>query len=193
MSDLVRNAEDRFSHEAAQYCISDDFEGSETSTSSWHSSRASKSPEKSASAGKLTTPAVAEIIVDINFPLSDEFDFKIACSNCFPKIGEGRKGYRYVGTGHACSKNVLIVNKKTPPGLNWIKIRPRPPAKSNHFGAYKMCQQFSQDQPCKVGEPNCTFAHNAAESKLWSMDREGKFSIDDFIKKCRMKNIGKKR
>ena len=169
--------------------LPDDFDGSETSNSSRYSSRGSQSPVKTVT-GKTSTPAVAEILPDINFPLSEEFDFKIACSLCFPKIGEGRKGYRYVGTSHSCIKNVLIVNKKTPPGLNWIKVRPRPPSKANHYGAYKMCQQFSQDQPCKVGEPNCTFAHNAAETKLWMMDREGKFNIEDFVKKCRMNNIG---
>ena len=169
------------------HLFADDFDGSESSASSRHS-QTSQSPVKTV---KSSGSSNLENLLEIYFPLQDEFDFKLACRSCFAKIGEGRKGYRYVDTRHNCTKNVLIINKKVPQGVNWIKIRLRPPSKANHYGAYKICAQFSQDQPCKVGEEKCTFAHNQAEAKLWSLDREGQFNIEDFINKCRMSKIGK--
>ena len=176
--------------------FTDDYAGSESSNSSRRSSRTSQSPAKTVpaktvSATKVAPSSSTPVIPELQFPLSGEYDFKLACRACFAKIGEGRKGYRYVNTPHVCSKTVLIINKRSPPGLNWIKIRTRPPAKSNHYGTYKICAQYSQDQPCKVREENCTFAHNQAEIKLWSMDKEGIFNIEGFINHCRENKIGK--
>ena len=90
-----------------------------------------------------------------------------------------------------CLKDVLIVRKRAVPGMNWVKIRKRPELKSAQHGSYKICTQFSQGKPCKVGEEKCTFPHHQPELRLWTMDKEGHFSIEDFVKKCFMYKIGK--
>lgn len=67
-----------------------------SNTSSGRSSRASQSPAKFVTVPSRTsslTPSPApSTIPQINFPLEDEYDFKIACRHCFSKIGEGIKG-----------------------------------------------------------------------------------------------------
>nr|KAG5691332.1 hypothetical protein BaRGS_014031 [Batillaria attramentaria] len=54
-----------------------------------------------------------------------------------------------------------------------------------------MCQQFINAYPCKIGEArkedcrfgegSCSFAHNEAEQALWALEKDGRFSITDFI------------
>lgn len=99
-------------------------------------------------------------------------------------------GYRYVNAAHQCLRDVLIVKKKTAPSLSWLKIRYRPETKGQ-FGGYKLCQQFTQNKPCKVGEEKCTFAHHQAEINLWSMDRDGSFNVENFVTLCRTYKICK--
>ena len=76
-------------------------------------------------------------------------------------------------------------------GINWIKVRPRPETKGHQFGGYKLCAHFTQAHPCKVGEERCTFPHNKAELDLWTMDKEGAFSVRDFIQKLKKHGIGR--
>lgn len=128
--------------------------------------------------------------MNLIFPL-ENYDFKLACKQCFVKIGEGVKGYRYVNSAHPCKKDVLIVKLRDKPGINWIKLRPRPELKFQQFGGYKICQHFSMGHPCKVGEERCTFPHNKAEMDVWSMDRDGDFNVTSFVKKLQDLKIGK--
>ncbi|KAL3877847.1 hypothetical protein ACJMK2_035491 [Sinanodonta woodiana] len=180
-----------------------------SSTSSGRSSRASQSPIKvntgpystmiSKPQGFFTkrgirdpTPPQNQVppeLQNLKFPLIDEFDFKLACRHCFVKIGEGAKGYRYVLASHTCLRDVLIIKNRSKAGINWVKIRPRVEARNSFGGPYKICQQFSQGFPCKVGEEKCTFPHHQPELKLWTMDRMGEFNINRFIKICKDNEI----
>jgi hypothetical protein len=99
-------------------------------------------------------------------------------------------GYRYVNAAHQCLRDVLILKKKNIPGLSWLKVRPRPETKG-HYGIYKICTQFSQNKPCKVAEDKCTFPHHQAEASMWTIDRDGNFSIENFILQCRTYKICK--
>lgn len=101
----------------------------------------------------------------------------LICSDNFP-------GYRYDETAHQCMRDVLIIKKKGGIGLIWVKVRSRPDTKG-HYGPYKICAQFSQSRPCKVGEEKCTFPHHQAELNLWTLDREGSFSVENFVTQCR--------
>lgn len=165
-----------------------------SNTSSGRSSRSSQSPSKSLSAISSSTnssnPAAQTPLPHINFPIQDEYDFRLACRQCFVKIGEGVKGYKYDTASHLCTRDTLIVRKRGAQNVNWIKIRPRPDVKG-HFGGYKLCTQFTQNKPCKVSEEKCTFPHTTAELMVWSKDREAAFSINNFMAVCQQYKICK--
>lgn len=44
-----------------------------------------------------------------------------------------------------------------------------------------MCQQFFNEQACKIGEPFCTFAHSEAEAELWLMELNGALDLTSFV------------
>lgn len=120
----------------------------------------------------------------LELPIRDEYDYKLVCNGCFVKLREGKNGCRYIANQkHPCSRNLLIVKDCQQSGPGWMKIRRRPSIKAqNFFGNFKLCQQYAQGQPCRLGEDLCTFCHNQPELDLWTFDREGSFSIDAFIK-----------
>ncbi|XP_059174915.1 helicase with zinc finger domain 2-like isoform X2 [Physella acuta] len=118
--------------------------------------------------------------VQIVWPL-ENYDFQLACKNCFIKEGEGIKGYRYKADySHNCSHDLLLVRTKNSPSLNWLKIRPRDTKQV--ISMYFLCNQFKINEPCRLGEANCTFAHSQAEINLWTMDRDRTFNIQNFIR-----------
>ncbi len=98
-----------------------------------------------------------------------------------------RRGwYHSIGQqGHKCYQNVLLISKKigsaTDQLRQWRKIRER---NKHHFrGTYSLCHQFTAEQqkPCAAGETGCWYAHNEEERILWNNDKEGSFSIVDFV------------
>ncbi|XP_022318175.2 3'-5' exoribonuclease HELZ2-like isoform X3 [Crassostrea virginica] len=125
----------------------------------------------------------------IKFPLDDNYDWKLACRQCFVKLGEGIRGFRHhTNLTHECGKNILLV-KLRKDGMNWIKVRPRPESKFQQFGSYKICTHFSNGNPCSVGEEKCTFAHNSAEKVLWNYDREESWLLMEFLAKLHQYKI----
>lgn len=46
-------------------------------------------------------------------------------------------------------------------------------------GPYRICRDFEAEKPCKQ-EP-CAFAHYEEEIHLWTLDREGQFSLEEFV------------
>ncbi|XP_076459401.1 3'-5' exoribonuclease HELZ2-like isoform X2 [Babylonia areolata] len=120
--------------------------------------------------------------VNTSWPLEDSYQFRLACRICFIKTGEGYKGYTFTpNLEHRCDKDVLVIRRKDNQSLNWIKIRPMPPLLNNRFSEFKMCQQFVNAMPCKIGEQRCTFPHNNNEKNLWYKEREGTFSHAKFM------------
>lgn len=135
-------------------------------------------------------PSAIIEIKNIKFPLDDNYDWRLACRQCFVKIGEGIRGFQYRGNlPHECTRHILLVKVRRE-GMNWIKVRPRPESKFQQFGSYKICTHFSSGNPCAVGEEKCTFAHNTAEKTLWNMDRIGSFLLLEFISKLQQYKIG---
>ncbi len=128
--------------------------------------------------------------VEVDWPLKDEFDFQLACKVCFVKIGEGVKGYSYNPIKHNCSKLFMLIRLKEKQNLNWLKVRPRAESQIHRNATYKICQQFQTGQPCRVGEERCTFPHHQSEIRLWTMDRDGMFSIQDFIEHLKKIGVG---
>ncbi|XP_046550029.1 LOW QUALITY PROTEIN: helicase with zinc finger domain 2-like [Haliotis rubra] len=133
-------------------------------------------------------PAAKTPQIEIDWPLKDEFDFQLACKVCFQKIGEGVKGYVYKPFRHNCLKNFFLIRLKDKENLNWLKVRSRAESQIHRNANYKICQQFQNSVPCRVGEERCTFPHHWPEVRLWGMDREGKFIITEFVE--HLKKIG---
>lgn len=152
------------------------------STSSGRSS--SNSPAK-------PTRVELSAILELQFPLQNEYDFMLACSMCFIKIGEGVRGYKLKENfGHMCIKDYLLLKLKDRPNVNWMRVRFRPDTKFTHFNTYKVCQQFTNSEPCKIGT-KCTFPHGQAELRLWTLEKDGHFDIQQFIAKLNQLKIGK--
>ncbi|OWF53235.1 helicase with zinc finger domain 2-like [Mizuhopecten yessoensis] len=154
-------------------------------TSSAYSSSSSASPVHKQP--KKTVPTLSD--EDLNalyFPL-ENYDFKLACAQCFVKTGEGVQGYAFYDFEHMCDKDYLVVKLKATvntKNITWIRIRPRPEHKTpKMIYHYKKCLQFAQNQPCRVGDDRCTFPHTKAEMDLWEMDKDEQFSIFGFIEK----------
>ncbi|XP_041364211.1 zinc finger CCCH domain-containing protein 7B-like [Gigantopelta aegis] len=136
-----------------------------------------------ASAGKLVETASAQQFIEVDWPLKDEFHFRLACQQCFVKTGEGIKGYNYKeGLHHNCNYDIMLIKLKQRPDIKWIKVRPRAKHIGKIFNGYKICFHFTAGEPCSFGEEKCTFPHHVAEKRLWEMDRNGEFNIQSFIR-----------
>ncbi|XP_061191305.1 helicase with zinc finger domain 2-like [Saccostrea echinata] len=156
-----------------------------SSSASSLSSRTSTPNPKAVSQSAMTE------IKKIKFPMDENYDWRLACRQCFVKIGEGIRGFRYsMNLSHACMRDILLVRLRKE-GMNWIKVRPRPESKFQQFVSYKICTHFSSGNPCAVGEEKCTFAHNTTEKNLWNMDRDPDepFLLTDFISKLQQYKI----
>jgi hypothetical protein len=110
-----------------------------------------------------------------------DFDYKIVCPECF-KYEDCPGRYRYVPSTHPCEENVLAVKQRNQPNAPWVRVRER----TNHrdfTGRYILCHSVVNNTPtlCRFGESVCSFAHNQAEQHIWGLEKQGKFSITDFI------------
>lgn len=134
-----------------------------------------------------TVTLTLEDIKNVKFPMSS-YDFKLACQACFKKTGDGIHGSQFVESQHTCTHDMLIVKLRQKNAVNWLKIRTRIEPKFQQYGGYKLCTHFQAGRPCKVREELCTFAHNKAEAELWTLDRDGSFSITGYVNK--LKSLG---
>ncbi len=111
------------------------------------------------------------------FPLAEACEFRLCCDTCMRSIEMGL--YRlHVTESHNCTEDHLAVRSI---GEDyWVRIRER--KKHRNFpGVYKMCRHMEQGAPCYVGEENCSFAHSYEEQSLWTLEKDGLFSISEFI------------
>lgn len=147
-------------------------------------------PVTKPSSEKKTVTLTLSDIHSVKFPLNS-FDFKLVCHMCFKKTGEGIYGSQYEDTQHICAHDILIVKLRQKNNNNWLKVRPRIESKFQQYGGYKLCTHFQGGRPCKVREDLCTFAHNKAEVELWTLDKEGDFTISGYINKLKSMGISK--
>jgi len=104
------------------------------------------------------------------FPLSDEYEFRLVCDMCFkPKTEKMTK------TSHSCRQDMLAVKIAGTSQWYWIRHR-------KTFvifkGDYAMCTNRQCGRRCFNG---CTYAHCEAERQLWNMEKKSTFSIAKFI------------
>ena len=119
-------------------------------------------------------------------PALKEFFYRIVCSQCFV-MGNQPGKYKYNPHTHICDENILAVKFGNKDAGPWMRVRER----LNHRdfnGNYVLCNSVREGAtiPCKVGEMNCSFAHNHAEQYIWGMEKAGRLSIADFILQNRM-------
>ena len=89
--------------------------------------------------------------------------------------------YEYNPAPHKCEENMLAMRLRAP-GAPWVHVRER----KNHRefpGNYLLCRCITYKNPvfCKYGEEACSFAHNDVEQRLWTLEKDGQFSVTEFI------------
>jgi hypothetical protein len=122
------------------------------------------------------------------FPLSHSHDYKLVCKSCY-KMDNTSGLYVYLPCQHKCEENILVVRLKHLTG-QWLKIRER----KNHrvfAGKYIRCNTIRVGGTCTHGEDSCSFAHNEWEEQLWTLEKDDKFNITEFISQGRSKNLDK--
>ena len=118
----------------------------------------------------------------IAFPLWQMCDFHVVCNQCLLPL-PSLPGIYFWNSGikHGCLEDVLAVQRKGGDNV-WVKIRER----LNHRafpGNYILCKHFKvrRLQDC-THKDNCSFAHSDEEMRLWTLEKDGKFNIMEFIR-----------
>ena len=129
-------------------------------------------------------PTTQDVMVKQEFPLHETHDYKLACKDCF-KHGNVPGTFQYNPAQHKCAENMLIV-KARQSYAPWNRVRER----KNHrvfSGRYILCNSVfhGNSTMCRFGEETCSFAHNEEEQKLWTLEKDEKFDITEFIIQCR--------
>lgn len=125
-------------------------------------------------------PEQQEPVDKLDNPLSDTHTAYVVCQHCFKAtIYPGI--YEYVPTVHKCEETMLSMKRKG--GADpFVRVRER----KNHRefpGNYILCNSIKYKNPsfCKYGEEVCSFAHNDVERFLWTLEKDGKFNITEFL------------
>lgn len=126
----------------------------------------------------------------LQFPLRDTHDFKLVCKACYV-CGNHPGHYLYQQKTHKCEENILTVKQNASAGP-WRRIRER----KNHRefpGKYILCNSVYYRNPglCRYGEDTCSFAHNEEEQTLWTLEKDEKFNITEFIMQNRSVSVAK--
>ena len=130
------------------------------------------------------TPPVSKPEVEVGeFPLAANCDYCLVCEACFTPhtILCGMFAHN-AALAHECAENTLAVRRKGEP--LWVKIRERKNHREFH-GSYRLCKSTSLVPPvCERGE-YCLFAHNKEEMILWTLEKDGAFSLAEFTQRVR--------
>uniref|UniRef100_A0A8C5QQF1 Zinc finger CCCH-type containing 7B n=1 Tax=Leptobrachium leishanense TaxID=445787 RepID=A0A8C5QQF1_9ANUR len=119
--------------------------------------------------------------VAVSNPLTQSYDFKQGCQQCYVKTGPKAMDIAYQEKlEHKCKKDMLLARKKSSDIQPWLKIRPRP-TKVNFSGPYVLCKDIQTRKDCKYGD-NCTFAYYQAEIDVWNEERKGNLHRDQLFK-----------
>jgi len=105
------------------------------------------------------------------FPLSDEYEFRLVCDMCFKLKTEQMMPDR----AHSCRQDILAVKKFGTSQWHWIRQRK---LYVNFKGDYLMCNKRQEGESCYNG---CTYAHCDAERQLWNLEKKSTFNIANFI------------
>ena len=115
----------------------------------------------------------------MTFPLSPNHGYKLVCEECLIPSADGRFGsYKLImPANHLCSESLLAVKYLL--GDEWAKVRELKNHRPFH-GGFKLCNQFAAGQVCTFFD-RCMFPHSVAEQQLWTLEKDGKFSVVQFI------------
>jgi len=106
------------------------------------------------------------------FPLSDDYDFRLVCNTCFKPQTEEMMPER----AHSCRQDMLAVKKIGTDEWYWIRQRN---ISVTFKGDYVMCR-YGKD--CYNRMKRCTYAHCDAERQLWNLEKmKSTFSVAEFI------------
>ena len=114
-----------------------------------------------------------------SFPLSAKYTYSLCCVNCF-KDDEPLK------LSHRCHYDLLAVQDKT--SKHWFQVRSGQSHKSFR-GEYHMCRDWKQTKSCPRGN-SCAFAHGMPEVLLFTLEKDGKFNITEFVSNARLQCTG---
>jgi len=121
----------------------------------------------------------------MTFPLSQHFCYKLVCEECLIPAAVGRDSYMLImPVNHSCPENILAVQNLL--GGYWYRIRELKNHRPFH-GGFKLCKQYAVGQICPYYD-RCMFPHSVAEQQLWTLEKDGKFSIVQFILENRSVN-----
>lgn len=134
------------------------------------------------------TPKISQTVTKLENPLAKTHTAQCTCQHCF-KASMYPGIYELINITHKCEETML--GMKRPDGI-WVRIRER----NNHRefpGNYILCNSIRYRNPafCKYGEEACSFAHNEEEKFLWTLEKDGKFNITEFLIQNRKYGVGK--
>lgn len=127
----------------------------------------------------------------IENPLIDTHTFKLMCKNCFRHDNYPGQ-YIYQPYQHKCEENILAMKPIHQRNAQWFRVRER----KNHRefpGKYILCNSINNDEAgfCRYGEENCSFAHSDIEQIIWTLEKDGRFNVTEFIMQNRSQNLSK--
>jgi hypothetical protein len=129
-------------------------------------------------------------VAKLENPLAETHNVFVVCQHCFKAtIYPGI--YEFINITHKCEETMLALRRKIP-GEPYVRVRER----KNHRefpGNYILCNSIRYKNPsfCKYGEELCSFAHNDVERYFWTLEKDGKFNITEFLIQNRKFSVGK--
>ena len=113
--------------------------------------------------------------IHASFPLSKSHDVCLACEKCYDCCSSQYDTH----LSHECNENILLTKISSSKNY-WKQIRHRR-FHEPITGGYIMCKYHTQGNYSKESLGKCSFAHNAAELKIWNLEMNNKFNIANFI------------
>ncbi len=121
------------------------------------------------------------------FPLQDTHEYTLGCLDCCKESGSLGIYEIHDTIKHACREDMLMCRQFGVRG--WLTIRER---KNHRYfpGEYAMCIHYTNNppKPCTIGVDFCAFSHNEEEQYLWTLEKDGEFSIQEFVLQNRSKS-----
>jgi len=126
---------------------------------------------------QVVTEVHAEEPTMSSFPLSEKYTYRLCCISCF-----GESEPLKLLPSHRCRYDLLAVQDKT--SKLWFRVRSGQSHKSFR-GVYDMCRDWKRSERCPKGE-SCRFAHGKPEVLLFTLEKDKKFNITEFISEARL-------
>jgi len=106
------------------------------------------------------------------FPLSSRYTYHLCCTSCFQNSQS---------PSHSCRYDLLAVEDKE--SKLWFRVRSG--QKHKRFkGDYNMCRYWKSSKRCPRGD-TCDFAHGKPEQLLFTLEKDAKFNIAQFLSAAR--------